>query len=71
MFHLNVPNMTCGHCAATIMKAVSGVDQTAACEIDLDSKSVTVTSGNNVPPSDFIEELEAAGYMSTLVRPVS
>ena len=68
MFHLNVPDMTCGHCAATIMKAVSGVDQTAACEIDLDGKRVKVTSAN-VPPSDFIEALEAAGYMSTLVRP--
>lgn len=68
MFHLNVPNMTCGHCVATIMKAVSGVDQTAACEIDLDAKRVKVDR-SNVPPSDFIEALEAAGYMSTLVRP--
>ena len=66
MIELNVPEMTCGHCAATIMTAVSGVDQTAACEIDLDAKSVKVTSA--VPPSDIIEALEAAGFMSTLVR---
>ena len=70
MFQLNVPDMTCGHCAATIMKAVSGIDQGAACEIDLDSKRVKVTS-SSVAPSDIIEALEAAGYMSTLVRPVS
>lgn len=69
MIELNVPDMTCGHCAATIMKAVSGIDQGAACEIDLDAKRVKVTS--TLPPSDIVEALEAAGYMSTLVRPAS
>ena len=66
MIELNVPEMTCGHCASTIMKAVSGVDPTAACEIDLNAKSVRVTSA--LPPSDIVEAVEAAGYMSTLVR---
>lgn len=69
MFELKVPDMTCGHCAATIMKAVSGIDQSAACEIDLDAKRVKVTS--TLPPSDIVEALEAAGYMSTLVRPAA
>jgi copper chaperone len=69
MLELNVPDMTCGHCAATIMKAVSGIDQAAACEIDLDAKRVKVTS--TLPPSDIVEALEAVGYMSTLVRPAA
>ena len=66
MIELNVPDMTCSHCATTIRNAVSRVDQGAACEIDLDAKRVTVSSA--VPPSDFVEALEAVGYSSTLLR---
>ena len=66
MIELNVPEMTCNHCAATIRKAVAGVDPTAACDIDVGAKRVKVTSA--VPPSDIVEALEEAGYASELVR---
>ena len=68
MIELNVPDMTCGHCAATIRKAVAGVEAAAGCEVDLAQKRVTVTSA--LPPSDFIEALEEAGYRSTLLRAI-
>jgi copper chaperone len=66
MIELNVPDMTCGHCVATIRKAVSGLDQSATCDVDLDAKRVTV--GSVLPPSDFVEALEEVGYSPTLVR---
>jgi copper chaperone len=66
MIELDVPDMTCNHCAATIRKAVAGVDPAAACEIDVAGKRVSVTSA--IAPSDFVEALEEAGYPSTLLR---
>ena len=68
MIEFNVPDMTCGHCIATIRKAVSGIDPGATCEVSLDEKRVTV--GSVLPPSDFVEALEEAGYSPTLVRAV-
>jgi copper chaperone len=68
MIQLHVPEMTCSHCAATITKAVKGVDEAALCEVDLEAKRVHVDSA--LPPSDFVEALEEVGYVSSLVRAV-
>ena len=66
MIQMKVPDMTCSHCVDTIRKAVAGVDSLAHCEIDLGSGSVSVESG--LPPSDFVEALEEAGYRPELLR---
>lgn len=42
MLKLKVPDMTCGHCASTIEKAVKSVDPAAKVEVDLGSKTVVV-----------------------------
>jgi copper chaperone len=68
MIEMNVPDMTCGHCVATIRKAVSGIDQAATCDVDLEARRVTV--GSVLPPSDFVEALEEVGYTPTLVRAI-
>lgn len=68
MIEMNVPDMTCNHCVATIRTAVAGIDEGASCEVDLDAKRVTVGSAR--PPSDFVEALEEAGYSPTLVRAI-
>jgi copper chaperone len=68
MIELNVPDMTCNHCVATIAKAVRGVDEGARCEVDLAAKRVRVDSV--LPPSDFVEALEEAGYASSLQRAI-
>ena len=65
MIEMNVPDMTCNHCAETIRKAVLGVDQGAACEVDLADKRVRVASAR--APSDFVEALEEAGYSPRLL----
>jgi copper chaperone len=68
MIEMNVPDMTCGHCIATIRKAVSGIDEAATCDVDLDAKRVKVAS--LMPPSDFVEALEEVGYSPILVRAI-
>ena len=68
MLELNVPDMTCDHCVRSIRGAVAGVDQGAACDVDLKGKRVRVTS--SLPPSDFVEALEEVGYSPVLVRAI-
>jgi copper chaperone len=68
MIELNVPDMTCDHCAKTIRNAVGRVDPAAACDIDLGAKRVKVESA--LPPSDFVEALEDVGYSAVVSRAV-
>jgi copper chaperone len=65
MIELNVPDMTCGHCAAAITRAVQGVDGVAGCEVDLEAKRVRVRSA--LPPTDFVAALEEIGFSPSLV----
>ena len=68
MIEMNVPDITCNHCAETIRKAVSGLDAAASCEVDLGAKRVRVNSA--LPPSDFVEALEEVGYSPSLISAV-
>jgi copper chaperone len=45
MYELQVENMSCGHCVATVTRAVKAVDAGAIVDIDLASKKVKVDSG--------------------------
>jgi copper chaperone len=60
MLKLNVPDMTCGHCASTVTKVVKSVD--AAAEVTIDLPSQTVTIGSLVDPAKFTSAMDAAGY---------
>ena len=44
MYQFNVPDMTCGHCASTITKAVRDADPEAKVDIALDERRVAVQS---------------------------
>ena len=68
MIELDVPGITCDQCATTIRRAVAGVDPGASCEVDVDARRVNLQSA--MPPSDFVEALEGAGYACTLVRAI-
>ena len=63
MITLNVPEMSCGHCKATVEKAVAGVDPAAKVSVDLTKRSVGVTSTRSV--ADLIAALKGAGYEAT------
>lgn len=60
MIELNLPDMTCGHCASTVAKTVAFVDPAAKVDVDLQTKLVKIESSED--RKDFAEALTDAGY---------
>ena len=44
MYQLHVEEMSCGHCVASVTRAVKALDAQAGVEVDLAGKLVTVDS---------------------------
>lgn len=63
MLKLNVPDMTCGHCAGAVAKAVKSVDANAEVAVDLASKTVSIETASDA--EKIRRALEAAGYPAT------
>lgn len=57
-FHL--PDMTCGHCASTIARAVASVDKDARLEVSIPQKLVSVQG--TASESELAEAIREAGY---------
>lgn len=64
MYNFTVPDMTCGHCASTIEKAVKSTDPEASVTIDIAARKVQVKTAR--PAQDIAEAIELAGYSGTL-----
>ncbi len=60
MIEFTVNDMTCGHCASTITRAVKDVDAAGRCEIDLSGKKVKIES--RLPAAQFRAAIEEAGF---------
>lgn len=60
MFTFRIPDMTCGHCASTITRAVASVDGSARLEVNLPDKTVSVTS--TAAEAELMEAITKAGY---------
>lgn len=60
MMRLSVPDMTCGHCVATVTKAIRTLDPSAEVKADLGSRTVTVET--SAPATAVAKALEDAGY---------
>ena len=61
-FH--IPDMTCGHCASHISKAISAIDPNAQITVDLSAQTVAIESTAN---SDaFAAAVKDAGYSPRL-----
>ena len=58
-----VPDMTCGHCVATVTKAVKALDANAHVNADLGSKTVSVET--TAAASAVSRALDDAGYPNT------
>jgi len=64
MTKLSVPEMSCGHCKATVEKAVASVDAGASVDVDLENRTVSIeTSADNAA---LIAALKAEGYEATV-----
>ena len=68
MSTFRIPDMTCGHCASTIARAVASVDKNARIEVSIPQKLVTVTS--NAPEGELAEAIREAGYSPEKVATV-
>ena len=60
MLKLKVPDMSCGHCASTIERAVKSVDPTAQVVVDLGSSTVAVDT--KADENAICEVIKSAGY---------
>ena len=60
MLVFNVEDMTCGHCASAISKAVKEVEPQATVEVDLAAKTVRVDGVSNA--AEIREAISAAGF---------
>lgn len=60
MIELNLPDMSCGHCASTVTQTCKLVDPSAKVQVDLQRKRVTIDSPEH--PKAFEEALAEAGY---------
>jgi copper chaperone len=58
-----VPDMTCGHCVASLTKAVRTLDPAAEVKADLASKTLTVETASSA--TAVARALEEAGYPNT------
>ena len=56
----NVPDMSCGHCAGVITKAVQQLDADAMISIDLPAKTVTIKTAQD--RQTVADALLEAGY---------
>lgn len=61
MTRLNVPDMSCGHCTATIEKAIKAIDPTAKVSCDLGTHNVEVES--ILTERALSEAVRSAGYV--------
>lgn len=60
MLKLKVPDMSCGHCASTIEKAVKSVDPAARVAVDLGSATVVVET--KADENAICQVIKSAGY---------
>lgn len=68
MTTFHVPDMTCGHCASTIARAIASVDKNARIEVSIPQKLVNVIS--TAHENDLAEAIQEAGYATEKVAAV-
>ncbi|MFQ6163773.1 heavy-metal-associated domain-containing protein [Sinorhizobium meliloti] len=66
MHQLIVEDMTCGHCAATVEKAVKAADPQAKVAVNLEAKTASIESG--IGSDVFIAAIEDAGYRASFKK---
>ena len=60
MVTFRIPDMTCGHCAGTIARAIGAVDGVASIEVDVPGRLVSVTG--NAAGAELLQAIQEAGY---------
>lgn len=63
IFH--IPDMSCGHCKATVEKAINALDPEARIKFDMDARRIALDSG--LEAAKVQAALAEAGYPATPV----
>jgi copper chaperone CopZ len=61
-----VPDMSCGHCVATVQRALESLEGVTAVEVSLETKGVVVQSIEEMEAGDFLEAVQAAGFSPSM-----
>ncbi|MCL4189568.1 MAG: heavy-metal-associated domain-containing protein [Rhodobacteraceae bacterium] len=64
MIELAVPDMSCGHCRATVTAAIRASQPGAGVEIDTDARRVRVSGAEDA--AALVAALAAAGYPASV-----
>lgn len=65
MQRYKIEDMTCGHCAGAVEKAIRGVDPAAAVKVDLGAREVSIETAAD--PAVIVRALRAIGYDSDIL----
>lgn len=57
---LSIPDMSCGHCRASVEKAVRAIDGGAQIAVDLGARTVDLQT--SAPPAALLKALADEGY---------
>jgi copper chaperone CopZ len=58
----DVPDVSCGHCRTAITSEVTAVAGVESVEVDLDAKTVTVTTSAPLDERAIVAAIDEAGY---------
>ena len=59
---ITVKGMTCGHCAASVTKALEELPGVSQVQVDLTSGRVSFASDSPIPIEDLAQVIKNAGY---------
>jgi copper chaperone len=65
MITLSIPDMTCGHCKASVTQALAALPGTAAVEVDLPAKTVRIDG--TADPAAMVRALDAIGFPAQVI----
>ena len=63
---LNVPDMSCGHCVATVKSALAVVQGVDEVDVSLERKRATVRAEDTVADGVLVEAVRQAGYSAAV-----
>lgn len=66
MITFRIEDMTCGHCAGRISRAIAEVDRTARVEIDIPARSIRVYG--IASEAELKEAIRGAGYKAVFMQ---
>lgn len=65
---LHIPDMTCGHCVASVTKAIKAIENEAQVVCDLATKTVEVAIHARVAPQQVVSALDEVGFTAELIQ---